>query len=156
MIGSDIEAVVVLCGDVPMISPEKINDLIYLHRKEDNQITVMAVEQDNPYGYGRIVLDQNGFIEKIVEEADATNEQKEIKMVNSGIYCISCAILEEVLNAISNNNKQNEFYLTDIVPIGIENNFRVGVMLNQDANDVLGINTLEQLQKIEALIQEKH
>jgi UDP-N-acetylglucosamine diphosphorylase/glucosamine-1-phosphate N-acetyltransferase len=155
MISSEIESVVVLCGDVPMISPDKINDLIYVHRKEDNNITVMAVEQEDPYGYGRIVLDQNGFIEKIVEEADATDEQKKIKMVNSGIYCISCAIIDEVLNEISNRNKQNEFYLTDIVPIGIQKKYRVGVMLNQDSNNVLGINTIEQLHKIEALIKEK-
>jgi UDP-N-acetylglucosamine diphosphorylase/glucosamine-1-phosphate N-acetyltransferase len=156
MISSEIESVVVLCGDVPMISPDKINDLIYVHRKEGNNVTVMAVEQEIPYGYGRIVLDKDGFIEKIVEEADATDEQKAIKMVNSGIYCISCAILDDVLNEISDKNMQNEFYLTDIVPIGIQKRYRVGVMLNQDANDVLGINTIEQLQKIEALIQEKH
>jgi len=156
MISSEIEAVVVLCGDVPLISSEKINDLIYLHRKESNDVTVMAVEQENPFGYGRIVLDQNSYIEKIVEEADATDEQKKIKMVNSGIYCISCTILDEVLNEISDNNMQNEFYLTDIVPIGIEKKYRVGVMLNQDAEDVLGINTIEQLHKIEALIKEKH
>jgi UDP-N-acetylglucosamine diphosphorylase/glucosamine-1-phosphate N-acetyltransferase len=156
MISSEVESAVVLCGDVPMISPDKINDLIYVHRKEDNDVTVMAVEQEDPYGYGRIVLDQDGFIEKIVEEADATEEQKSINMVNSGIYCISCAILDDVLNEISDKNMQNEFYLTDIVPIGIQKSYRVGVMLNQDSNDVLGINTIEQLQKIEALIQEKH
>jgi UDP-N-acetylglucosamine diphosphorylase/glucosamine-1-phosphate N-acetyltransferase len=156
MIASEIESVVVLCGDVPMISSDRINDLIYVHRKEDNQITVMAVEQDDPYGYGRIVLDDNGFIEKIVEEADATENQKKINMVNSGIYCISSAILDDLLNEVSDNNNQNEYYLTDIVPIGIQKNYRVGVMLNQDANDVLGINTIEQLHKIEALIQEKH
>jgi len=156
MISSDIESVVVLCGDVPMISPDKINDLIYVHRKEGNDVTVMAVEQDDPYGYGRIVLDQNGFIEKIIEEADANDEQRKINMVNSGIYCISCSIIDEVLNEISDSNNQNEFYLTDIVPIGIKKDYRVGVMLNQDASDVLGINTIEQLQKIEALIKEKH
>jgi len=156
MISSDIESVVVLCGDVPMISSGKINDLIYVHRKEDNDVTVMAVEQDDPYGYGRIVLDNNGFIEKIVEEVDADDEQKKIKMVNSGIYCISCDIIDDVLNEISDNNNQKEYYLTDIVPIGIQKKYRVGVMLNEDANDVLGINTNEQLQKIEALIQEKH
>jgi UDP-N-acetylglucosamine diphosphorylase/glucosamine-1-phosphate N-acetyltransferase len=156
MISSEIESVVVLCGDVPMISPDKINDLIYVHRKEDNDVTVMAVEQEDPYGYGRIVLDDNGFIEKIVEETDATDDQKKINMVNSGIYCISCSILDETLNELSDDNTQNEFYLTDIVPIGIQKNYRVGVMLNQDANNVLGINTIEQLHKIEALIQEKH
>jgi len=156
LIANEIESVVVLCGDVPMISSDRINDLIYVHRKEDNQITVMAVEQEDPYGYGRIVLDQEGFIERIVEEADATDEQKKINMVNSGIYCISSAIIDELLNEVSDNNNQKEYYLTDIVPIGIQKNYRVGVMLNQDANDVLGINTTEQLHKIEALIQEKH
>ncbi|KPA19234.1 bifunctional N-acetylglucosamine-1-phosphate uridyltransferase/glucosamine-1-phosphate acetyltransferase [Candidatus Magnetomorum sp. HK-1] len=156
LVSSEIEDIVVLCGDVPLISSQKVNDLIYLHKKEENDVTVMAVEQENPYGYGRIVLDKNGYIEKIVEEADATDEQKKIKNVNSGIYCISCSMMNDVLTDITNNNAQKEFYLTDIVPIGIEKNYKIGVMLNQDADDVLGINTIEQLQKIERLIQEKH
>ncbi|MBF0452501.1 MAG: NTP transferase domain-containing protein [Candidatus Magnetomorum sp.] len=156
LVPTEVEAVVVLCGDVPLISSQKINDLIYLHKKENNDVTIMAVEQENPHGYGRIVLDENGYIEKIVEEADADDDQKKIKMVNSGIYCISCAMIEDVLNELTDNNIQKEFYLTDIVPIGIGKNYKIGVMLNQDAEDVLGINTIQQLYKIEALIQEKH
>jgi len=155
-VGNDIESVVVLCGDVPLISSQKISDLVYLHKKENNDVTVMAVEQENPYGYGRIVLDNDGYIEKIVEEADATEDEKKITIVNSGIYCISCHMIEDVLNELTDENVQKEFYLTDIVPIGIGKNFKIGVMLNQDAQDVLGINTIEQLERIEALIQEKH
>jgi bifunctional N-acetylglucosamine-1-phosphate-uridyltransferase/glucosamine-1-phosphate-acetyltransferase GlmU-like protein len=105
-ITKDIEFIVVLCGDVPLISSQKISDLIYIHKKENNDVTVMAVEQDNPYGYGRIVLDQKGYIAKIVEEADADDDQKKIKIVNSGIYCISCDMIDDVLNDLTDKNLQ--------------------------------------------------
>jgi len=156
LISSETEAVVILCGDVPLISSHKVNDLIYLHKKEENDVTVMAVELDDPHGYGRILIDKRGYIEKIVEETDASEREKKIKIVNSGVYCISSSIINDVLTEVKDHNAQKEFYLTDIIPIGIKKKYKIGVMLNQDSEDVLGINTIEQLNKIEALIQEKH
>ena len=82
------DQVVILCGDVPLITPNTIKRLIDDHIKEMRDISILAVEIDNTKGYGRILLDENRNVRGIVEEADATEEQKSIKMINTGTYCV--------------------------------------------------------------------
>ena len=146
--------VVILSGDVPLIKSSTIRHLIDKHVKEINDITVLGVSLDNPFGYGRIVVNMDDWVEKIVEETDASESERFLNNVNSGIYCVGKKFLEKSLSKIKSNNKQNEIYLTDIVEVA--NNFhkKVGLMICNDQTEVMGINTPHDLLKIETMQKE--
>jgi UDP-N-acetylglucosamine diphosphorylase/glucosamine-1-phosphate N-acetyltransferase len=115
-IPDDCEEVVVLCGDVPLIQSETIADLVADHLDNTRDISLLAVELDNPQGYGRVLLDGDGrAVTAIIEEADATAEQKEIRLINTGIYCLDKDFLVNSLPQIKPDNAQGELYLTDIM-----------------------------------------
>ena len=111
------QEVVVLCGDVPLLTFETVMRLIKDHVKAKRDISLLAVEIDNPKGYGRVLFDKNRNVSGIVEEADASAEQKRIKTINTGIYCIKKEFLFDSLQKVKSDNVQGEFYLTDIVKI---------------------------------------
>lgn len=146
--------VVILSGDVPLIKPLTIDDLIKNHMDNDYDITVLGVCLENPFGYGRIVENSCGEVEKIVEEADADEIQKSINTVNSGIYCVKREFLEISLKQIKSNNKQNEIYLTDIVEIARNHNKRIGLKICDDPAEVMGVNTLQDLLNVETMLME--
>lgn len=151
---STIEDVVVLCGDVPLIKEETIVDLIERHQQQKAKVSVMAVEVDDPTGYGRIVIDDQQNILCIKEQADATEEEQRIKMVNSGIYCFSKAFVSTALDAITPDNNQGEYYLTDLVEIAKNRGEKIIAVIIQDPIEVTGVNTLAQLEWVESRIQE--
>ena len=91
------ENVIILCGDVPLLKAETIRALLADHIKENRDLSLLAVELEDPTGYGRIVINANRELTRIVEEADATDDEKNISIVNSGIYCVSKAFLSESL-----------------------------------------------------------
>jgi bifunctional N-acetylglucosamine-1-phosphate-uridyltransferase/glucosamine-1-phosphate-acetyltransferase GlmU-like protein len=144
--------VVILSGDVPLIKAITISDLISDHVNNDNDITVLGVCFENPYGYGRIVGNINGRVEKIVEETDADEIQKSINIVNSGIYCVKRSFLEFALSQVQSNNNQNEIYLTDIVEIGNNEDKKIGLKICEDQTEVMGINSYDDLLKIESML----
>ena len=146
----DARQVIILCGDVPMLKASTVAELIARHRQEANDVTVLAVEVDRPRGYGRILRGKKGQVIGIVEEADATEAQRAIRLVNSGIYCVERPFLAEALAQIRPDNAQEEFYLTDIVAIARTDKRRVGVLIGTDAVEVAGINTVEQLEAVSA------
>jgi UDP-N-acetylglucosamine diphosphorylase/glucosamine-1-phosphate N-acetyltransferase len=148
----DSEAVVILCGDVPLVRAETIQGLITDHKKANRDVTVLSVEMADPTGYGRVVHDRNGGVCAIVEQADATEEQKKIRTVNTGIYCVKAAFLSEALRLLDTNNEQGELYLTDIIRIGHEHGREVGAVVSSDFEEFIGINTQEDLQKVEAIL----
>jgi UDP-N-acetylglucosamine diphosphorylase/glucosamine-1-phosphate N-acetyltransferase len=145
--------VVILCGDVPLIQPETIADLAADHLSARRDISVLAVELDNPFGYGRILLDDNRQISAIIEEADATADQKQIKLINSGIYCVDKAFLLEALPRIRPDNAQGEFYLTDIMSVGYKEKRNMGVMIGTNRQQILGINTCRDLEAVDAIMK---
>ncbi len=145
--------VVILCGDVPLILPETINGLIEEHCDMQRDISLLAVELENPAGYGRILLDANKQIVGIIEEADATVEQRQIKLINSGIYCVRKEFLSEALPNINPNNAQGEIYLTDIISIGYQNYKNMGLMVGDNCQQILGINTCEDLKVVNAIVK---
>jgi UDP-N-acetylglucosamine diphosphorylase/glucosamine-1-phosphate N-acetyltransferase len=149
------EQVLILCGDVPLLSYNTVKRLYEEHIRSSRDISVLAVEADNPKGYGRIILDNENNVSGIVEEADATDAQKQIKTINSGIYCVKREFLEYFLNKISSNNAQSEFYLTDIIKIGYNYNKNIGAVLGQDNEELLGINSIQDLMAIERIIQKR-
>ena len=107
--------VLILCGDVPLIRPETLHAMLGAHRARQATITVLTTHVDNPCGYGRVITRADGRILRIVEEKDATDEERKITEINSGIYCVEAAYLFEAVGNLRNDNAQGEYYLTDIV-----------------------------------------
>jgi len=148
-----VEHVVILCGDVPLLTLATVQRLLTRHHQTRSDITVLAVHINQPKGYGRVIINENGQMEGIVEEADAAEYQRKITLINSGIYCVRKPILAETLNHIRANNAQNEFYLTDIIGIGYQQGLRLGVDIGDDPHEVIGINTLAQLERAEKILR---
>ena len=103
-----------------------------------------------------MITSEDGALEGIVEEADADEYQKQLTLINSGAYCVRKAILEDALDWIGTNNAQEEFYLTDIIRIGFQKGLRLGVEIGDDPYEVLGINTLAELQQAERWLSGKN
>lgn len=143
-----IQHVLVLCGDVPLIKRQTIKDLVSTHQDLNADLTVLAVKVDDPTGYGRIIKDKDTQLLAIREEADATDMEKQINLVNSGIFCFKKRFLESGIGQIKNNNSQGEYYLTDLVEIAVQNRNKTFVKIIQDAEQVMGVNTIEQLNRI--------
>lgn len=154
-ISAHCENVVILCGDVPLITADTIFQLIEDHVKEKRDITVLAVNIDNPHGYGRILIDTNHQVTGIVEEADATETQKKIKTINTGIYCVKKNCLADSLQKINTNNRQGELYLTDIIEVGYRENKVVGVFIGGNEKEFYGVNNHQDLMKVQQLMRER-
>jgi bifunctional UDP-N-acetylglucosamine pyrophosphorylase/glucosamine-1-phosphate N-acetyltransferase/UDP-N-acetylglucosamine pyrophosphorylase len=148
----DAGHVIVLCGDVPLIRPQTLKRFLEHHYAGGFDVSVLAVKIDRPKGYGRILRDAKGNLEAIVEEADATEDQKKIDVVNSGIYCVERGFLQNALRLIQPDNAQGEFYFTDIISIGRAGSRLVGAFLGDDFNEVLGVNTPEDLKRLETMM----
>ena len=124
--------VVILYGDVPIVRPETLQKLIAKSIKEDNDATVLTAMVPNPTGYGRIIRDEVGHVKEIVEERDATEEQKKISEINSGLYCFDIQELISALEKITPNNVQGEYYLTDVIKIMNDKGLKVGAMIVEE------------------------
>ena len=118
---SSIEDILVLCGDVPLIQEKTIINLIDKHKHNCAKVSVLAVDLDDPTGYGRIVMDDQKNMLCIREEADTNADEKKINKINTGIYCFEKFFLISALDEIKPDNNQAEYYLTDIVEIAQKN-----------------------------------
>lgn len=147
-----INHVLVLCGDVPLIQKSTLQKFIEQHIKSQAMASVLAVQVDDPTGYGRILTDQEGNLLEIKEEADATVQEKKVKIVNTGIYCFNRQFLTDAINLIQPENNQKEYYLTDIIAIARRQNQKVCAATMDDPRQVIGVNTLEELNRAEELI----
>jgi bifunctional UDP-N-acetylglucosamine pyrophosphorylase/glucosamine-1-phosphate N-acetyltransferase len=154
--------VIILSGDIPLLSKESLNNLINYHKKNDCHVTIMTFCPDDQSGYGRVIR-ENDEITKIVEERDATDSQKKIKEVNGGIYVFSLKHLRKALKKITPDNAQGEYYLTDVIALIRKDGGKIGGFKNKNAWELKGVNTRNDLsdiidtlriKKIEAL-QEK-
>ena len=152
---SGIQHVVILCGDTPLISQSTIASLIHTHLNSKNDLTVLAVNMENPTGYGRILLNETQQVAGIVEEADATDVQRNIKIVNAGIYCVNKSFLEDAIGSLTSRNAQQELYLTDIVGIGFLKNKVIAALIAEDATEMMGVNSQEDLQNAARQMQLK-
>jgi len=154
-IPSHVREVIILCGDVPLLSEKTLTKLFEDHVKAGRDISLLAVEIENPKGYGRILMDENKQLTGIIEEADATEEQKRLKIVNTGIYCIRKEILFDSLKKITSDNVKGEFYLTDIVEIGYRNKSAMGVLVGDDWEETVGVNTKADLMTAENIMRDR-
>lgn len=151
-IPAECEQVIVLCGDVPLLTFNTLKTFADAHIKAGRDVSVLAVELDIPTGYGRILLDAAGQVTGIVEEADATERQKMIRLINTGIYMVNRAFLEHALEGLRTDNAQGEFYLTDIVAIAHREGRDTGVTVGTDPLEFTGINSREDLAVVENLM----
>ena len=141
----------ILSGDVPLITKDTLSNLYKEHLKYKSKGTVLSALTNNSTGYGRIIRDDNTFI-SIIEEKDATEKQKEIKEINAGIYIFDNQILFSNINKINNHNNQSEYYLPDVLPIILKNNYKITVFRTSNELEIKGINTIEQLYDLEKQI----
>jgi UDP-N-acetylglucosamine diphosphorylase/glucosamine-1-phosphate N-acetyltransferase len=135
----------ILCGDVPLLKAETIKNLIKEHVKTDSCLTVLTTIVPDAHGYGRIVKNKKGDIEKIVEELDATEDEKKISEINTGIYCVNTPFLLSALEKIENKNNKQEYYLTDIVEIARRDCCKAHACVTNNYIEVMGINTPDEL-----------
>jgi bifunctional UDP-N-acetylglucosamine pyrophosphorylase / glucosamine-1-phosphate N-acetyltransferase len=144
--------ILVLSGDVPMIRVETLAALVqkhHTHRGKGAACTILTVNLSDPTGYGRIVRDSGGIFERIVEQKDATDEEKQIKEINSGIYCFNTKKLYSALARVKNNNAQGEYYLTDVPALLREEGEDVALYRHNDHHEIEGINNRAQLADME-------
>lgn len=137
--------VLILCGDTPLIKEATLREFIEFHKSNNSDLTVMSTIFENPANYGRIIRESDGSLKCIVEEKDATTEQKAVKEVNAGIYCLSWSKFKNAFGQLKTNNAQGEYYLTDIISWGKENNLRVNAYILDDSDEIYGINSRQNL-----------
>jgi bifunctional UDP-N-acetylglucosamine pyrophosphorylase/glucosamine-1-phosphate N-acetyltransferase len=143
----------VLSGDVPMVRVETLQKFIDYHRANGMACSILSVKLENPTGYGRIVRDASDGFAQIVEQKDATPEEKLIREVNSGIYCFETTKLLSALKEVKPANQQGEYYLTDVPAILARAGEKIAIYLHQDAREVSGINTRADLAEFENLLR---
>lgn len=145
--------VLILSGDVPLLRADTLRAFAASHQQHQAVLSVLAVEAPDPTGYGRIVCDSNGQFERIVEHKDATEEERAIRDINSGIYIVQAQQLFSALARVQNTNVQGEYYLTDIVGILRSDGHTVHAWRSTAFGEVQGINTVEQLTAAEEYLQ---
>ena len=133
--------VIILCGDTPLITEKTLKAFVEHHNSINSDITVMSTIFDDPTNYGRIIRESNNTLKCIVEEKDATPEQKAVKEVNAGIYCLNWGKIKDAFSQLKSNNAQGEYYLTDIIEWGKSNNLNVNAYILENNEEIYGINS---------------
>ena len=146
---------IILCGDTPLLRSETLDQMLKEHLLQNNKITVLGAKVPNPFGYGRIIIDENGNLTKIVEQKDATEDERKIDIVNTGVYVFDNELLFKYLNELKPNNKAGEYYLTDLIEIFKNHGYRVGVSIMQGDEEMLGINDRVQLSYATKLMKQR-
>lgn len=145
--------VLILSGDVPLLSKETIEEIFNVHQNDSSQATILTTIVDNPFGYGRIIKDEKNNVIKIVEEKDCNNQEKSVKEINSGTYCFNWNYLNRFLNQITPKNAQGEYYLTDVIKLFVENNLNVKSYITTKIEEITGINDRYTLSEVEQIMQ---
>ena len=147
--------VLILCGDTPLITEETLKDFIKFHKSQNSDLTVMSTIFENPANYGRIIREPDNTLKCIVEEKDATPEQKAVKEVNAGIYCIDWAKVQPAFSQLTSNNAQGEYYLTDIIEWGKKNCLNVNAYIMKNNEEIFGINSRLHLAEATKIMQKR-
>lgn len=144
--------VLVLSGDVPLLRPETLRELIDLHERSDCLATLLTTNMEDPTGYGRVIRDEQGHVAEIVEEKDASDDIRKIREINVGIYIFKARELFETLPLVRNDNRQGEYYLPDVLKIYVDRGEKLAAALTEDVEETHGINTVDQLKNAEKLL----
>ncbi len=152
---SEDSTLLILSGDVPMIRPETLGGLVqhhHHHRGRGAAATVLTVKLKDPSGYGRIIRDDSGIFARIVEQKDATDEEREIREINAGLYCFHTRKLFDALSKVQNNNAQGEYYLTDVPALLRESGEDVSIYQHDEPREIEGVNNRAQLADLERIL----
>jgi bifunctional UDP-N-acetylglucosamine pyrophosphorylase / glucosamine-1-phosphate N-acetyltransferase len=147
--------VLVLYGDVPLIEKETLKKVIRFHQRRRLVLTLLSTGLENPKGYGRIVRTPKGDLLKIVEEKDATAQERQIREINTGIYCFDSEFLAAALSKLTRKNRQREYYLTDLVQMARENDLPCSAVFHPRSEEVLGINDRNELAHSSQIVRQK-
>lgn len=150
------EGHILICyGDMPLMPQRAYEKIIEEHIAQGNSCTLMAGVADRPLPFGRIVRDENGGFARIVEDRDCTGEEKEIKELNAGVYVFESRSLWRALTTLRPNNSQGEYYLTDAPLFLVGQGEKVGVCAACTAEDMIGVNDIEQLCQVEEIMKKR-
>lgn len=149
------DTILVLCGDTPLLTGPTLQKLLEHHQKTKASATILSAVLENPSNYGRIVRNGKGQVKMIIEEKDALPKEKAIKEINSGTYCFNRKALFTSLKEITPENKQGEYYLTDVIEILVKNNQKVEAIAVEDPIEISGINNRIQLAEAEKVFQKR-
>ncbi len=133
--------ILILSGDVPLLRSATLAKFADFHNSGRYDLSVLSTSTNEPFGYGRIIRDEDNIFLKIVEEKDANIEEKKINEINSGVYLVKSKLLFSALKQVQNNNTQNEYYLTDIIEILQKQGYKTGAFAGADINELQGINS---------------
>jgi len=147
--------ILVLYGDVPLLQSHTVRALWHEHQRQQATVTVLTACLENPMGYGRIIRDTQGRMVRIVEERDATEAQRAVHEINSGIYCLDAAFLFSALHQVGQNNAQGEQYLTDVVAVAVAQHATVAHVTAADAHEIVGVNTRADLAHLETILRRR-
>ena len=137
--------ILILCGDTPLITSETLKKFVEYHNSNNSDLTVMSTIFENPANYGRIIREQDGSLKCIVEEKDATPEEKAVKEVNAGIYILNWNKVKPAFSQLTSNNAQGEYYLTDSISWGKNNGLKVNAFILENSDEIYGINSRKNL-----------
>lgn len=146
----------VLAGDTPLLEGKTLKKLLNFHQQQQARATVLSGLLPDPYGYGRIIRQADGGLERIVEEKDASPEEKEIAEINTGMYCFQAGAVFAALSQVERSNAQGEYYLTDVLPILKNDGHKVAVLATDEVDQIHGINDRIQMASAEAIIRQRH
>lgn len=145
--------ILVLCGDTPLFKVETLQKLVEWHRHQEAAATLLTAEIKEPKGYGRILRYDDNRVQGIVEEKDANRYERAIREINTGTYCFDSRRLFDALGKITQNNSQNEYYLTDCIRVLVDEGRRVEAVITEDSEEVIGVNTRVQLAQAERILR---
>ena len=147
--------VIILCGDTPLITETTLKEFINEHNLKHSDLTVMSAIFVNHTNYGRIIRNEDGTLNSIVEEKDATDEEKKIKEVNAGIYCLNWGKIKSAFRQLKSNNAQGEYYLTDIIKWANEQELNVNAYILKDNTEIFGINSKTHLAEATKILNQR-
>ncbi len=145
--------VVIINGDFPLITPSTLKKFVRQHERKDADLSVLTALLDDPTGYGRIMRGTDGDPIGIVEEKDASREERFIDEINSGTYCVKSSFLWNALKKVNRKNKQGEYYLTDVVGLAHNNSLKINGEVVSDSDEVMGVNDRVELSYVESVLK---
>lgn len=151
----DEDSILVLNGDIPLITEKSLNLFVKYHNENQNDATVLTADFDDPTGYGRVITDNENNLIKIVEHRDCNHEESKVKEINSGIYIFNGKKLKDALNHLDTNNNQGEMYITDVFEILKNDNSKISAFKIENNEEIMGINNKVQLAEVEAVMKRR-
>ncbi len=145
----------VVCGDTPLITSKTLQSLIDHHEGTNSQVTVLSASTSQPHGYGRIVRDSNHLLQRIVEEKDASDTEREINEISSGIFAFDNQVLFDKLAQVKNDNAQGEYYLPDVLSLILEDGGKAEIYHTDDFDEIMGVNDRVMLSEAEKAFQKR-